>query len=85
MTIAKITSSEQQKGSVIRTIVYNGAVKIHRDFSIIFGAQGNDFERSSKCKRSDEHRLGRVGESAVCILFRLDELGILIYYYDMLC
>ena len=83
MTIAKITSSERRKGSVIRTIVYDGAVKIHRDFSIIFGAQGNDFERSSKCKRSDEHRLGRVGESAVCILFRLDELGILIYY-DML-
>ena len=82
MNIAKITSSERRKECVIRTIVYDGAKKIHRDFGIIFGAQGNDFERSSKCKQSDEHRLGRVGESAVCILFRLDELGILIYYYD---
>ena len=85
MTIAKITSSEQQKERVICTIVYDGVVKIHRDFSIMSLAQRNDFERSSKWKQSDKHRLGRVGESAVRILFRFDKLRILIYYYDMLC
>lgn len=84
MTIAKITSSKQQKESVICTVVYNGAVNIHHNFGMIFGAHGNDFGRSSKCKQSNEYRLGRIGESVVSILLRLDKLGILIYYYDML-